>query len=69
MRKYYYIVAYDGLNREYYEEVYETEHDRLQGLKEFIERDMLDLSEKEMEDFLKNKFFNYGYDWIELVEK
>lgn len=69
MRKYYYIVAYDALNREFYEEKYETEDDRLQGLKEFIERDMLDISEKEMEEFLKNKFLNYGYDWIELVEK
>lgn len=69
MKKYYYIVAYDSLNREFYEERYETEDDRLQGLKDMIERDMLDISEKEMEEFLKNKFFNYGYDWIELVEK
>lgn len=65
----YYIVAYDGLNREYYEEFYKTEYDRLQGLKQFIERDMLNITEKETEDFLKNKFFSYGYDWIELVEK
>ena len=67
--KKYYIKAYDYLNDEYYQEVYETESERLTGLKEFLERDDINLSDDEMEDFLKTKLYSYGYDWIELLER
>lgn len=67
--KKYYIKAYDHLNDEYYQEVYETESERLTGLKEFLERDDINLSDNEMEDFLKTKLYSYGYDWIELLER
>lgn len=67
--KRYYIEAYDHLNDEYYQEVYETESERLTGLKEFLERDDINLSDDEMEGFLKTKLYSYGYDWIELLER
>lgn len=67
--KKYYIEAYDYLNNERYQEVYESESKRLAGLKEFLKRDDINLSDNEMKEFLETKFYTDGYDWIELVER
>lgn len=67
--KKYYIEAYDYLNNERYQEVYESESKRLAGLKEFLKRDDINLSDNEMKEFLETKFYTDGYDWIELLER